>query len=94
MAKARDIYGIPPKEIKIFAEKIKEPLALIFSMSLRNGIFPEKLKCGVVYPIHTGESKINCFNYRPISILPILSKIKGKLMHKRLLQYLKKINIL
>ena len=57
-------------------------------MTFRDGIFPKKLKFGVVYPIHKGESKLTCSNYRPISILLILSKTLKKLMHKRLFQYL------
>ena len=63
-------------------------------MSFRDGVFPEKLKCGVVCAIHKGESKISCSNYWPISTLPILSKILEKLTHKRLFQYLNKFDIL
>ena len=43
------------------------------------------LKCGLIHPIHKGGSKMLCSNYRPISILPIFSKILEKLMHKRFL---------
>ena len=57
-------------------------------MTFRDGIFTKKLKFGVVYPIHKGESKFSCSNDRPISILLILSKTLKKLMHKRLFQYL------
>ena len=92
--KASDIYGISPKVIKVSAEKIKEPLALIFNMSFRGWVFPEKLIYGVVYPILKGESKITCSNYAPISILPIKRKILEKRMHKRLFQYLNKFDIL
>ena len=35
-----------------------------------------------------------CANYRPISILPILSKILEKLVHKRLINYLGKYELL
>ena len=63
-------------------------------MSFRDGVFPEKLKCGVVYAIHKGESKISCSNYWPISILPMLSKILEKLTRKTLFQYLNKFDIL
>ena len=55
-------------------------------MPFRNGVFPEKLKFAVVYPIHKGESKMIRCNYKPKSILPILSKILEKLVHKRLFQ--------
>ena len=49
---------------------------------------------GTFYPIHKGDSKMLCSNYRPISILPIFSKLLEKLMHKRLLDYLNKYKIL
>ena len=62
-------------------------------MPFRDEVFPEKLKCGVVYPIHNGESKITCSNYRPISILLILGKILEKLIHERLFQYVNKFDI-
>ena len=35
-----------------------------------------------------------CANYRPISILPVLSKILEKLVHKRLINYLDKYELL
>ena len=35
-----------------------------------------------------------CANYRPISILPTLSKILEKLVHKRLINYLGKYELL
>ena len=64
------------------------------NMSFRDEVFPGKLKCGVVYAIHKGESKISCSNYWLISTLPILSKILEKLTHKIPFQYLNKFDIL
>ena len=57
-------------------------------------IVPNKLKIEVIYPIHKGDSKFICSNYRPISILLIFSKILEKLMHKRLTSFLEKYEIL
>ena len=47
----------------------------------------------MVHPIHKGQSKIQCSNYRPISILPIFSKIVEKVMQSRLMGYLEKYDI-
>ena len=88
---ARGICGLSPKLIEISAEKIKEPLALIFNMSFKNGVFPEKLKYGVVFPIYTGEYMLTCSNYRPV---PILSETLEKVMRKRRFQYLNKFDML
>ena len=73
---------------------IKTKLCLIINESFRQGVFRDNLKVGMVYPIHKGDSEMVCSNYRPISILPIFSKLLEKLMHKRLSNYLKKYKIL
>ena len=39
-------------------------------------------------PVHKADSKMSLNNYRPISVLPIFSKILERLMHKRLLNFL------
>ena len=48
----------------------------------------------VVYPIHKKESKMKVSNYRPISILPLVSKILEKLIHKRLMDFFHKYEII
>ena len=63
------------------AENLKGTLALIFNYSIGQGIFPEKLKVGLIFPIHKRESKFAYSNYRSISILPLFSKIFEKLMY-------------
>ena len=68
--------------------------SLIINESFRQGVFPDNLKVGMVYPIHKVDSEIVCSNYRPISILLIFGKLLEKLMQKRLSDYLNKCNIL
>ena len=46
------------------------------------------------FPIHKGNSKHQCSNYWPISILPILSKIFEKLMYSRLIEFIDKYKTL
>ena len=86
--KATDIYGIPPKLENWQQEKLKT--IPHFNYSIEQRIFPENVKAGLIFPIHKGESKSNCSNYRPISILPIFSKIFEKLMHGRLIDFINK----
>ena len=52
------------------------------------GVFPDKLKFAKVTLIHKSKSKLECGNYRPISIFPIFSKILEKLMNCRLVKFL------
>ena len=82
--KSREKNGISLKLIKLSTEFIKDHLSLIFSESFKEGIVPEKLKSDIVHLIHKGDSSMICANYRPKSILPVISKILEKLVHKRL----------
>ena len=67
---------------------ISGPFALIANSSFSLGTFPEKLKFAKVTPIHKGKSKLELGNYRPISILPIFSKILEKLMNACMVKFL------
>ena len=92
--KASDLYSISPKFVKISADVIKTKLSLMINESFQQGVFRDNLKVGMVYPIHKGDSEMVCSNYRPISMLPIFSKLVEKLMHKRLSDHLSKYNML
>ena len=52
------------------------------------------MKLAKVIPIHKADSKYIVTNYRPISLLPIFSKIFEKLMYKRVMEFITKNNIL
>ena len=64
------------------------PLSIIFNKSLVSGEFPDKLKIAKVVPIFKAKDKTELSNHRPISLLPILSKILEKIVHKQLYSYL------
>ena len=76
------------------AVHIAQPLSTIVNQSFEAGVFLEKLKIGKVNPIHKKDSSDNPSNYRPISILSVFSKIFGKLMSKRLYQFLDTFEVL
>jgi hypothetical protein len=61
---------------------------------LHAGIFPDRLKIAVVKPLHKKGDKYNMTNYRPISLLPIFSKVFEKAMPSRLSHHLYTNNIL
>jgi hypothetical protein len=80
--------GITPKVLKEVAGNVTEPLAHIFNTSLNFGIFPEKMKLAKVIPIHKAGIKSDICNYRPISLLPVISRIFEKVVKSRLLHFL------
>lgn len=92
--KSGDIYGITPKLIKIIAEPLAPILSLIFNKSFELGKFPQNMKTSKVIPIHKNDSKMLTSNYRPISLLPILSKIFEKIMYSRIMDFVKTQKIL
>ena len=89
-----DIFGISTKFVKIACTALEGTLSLIFNNSIKEGIFPDAMKLAKVIPIHKGDSRYVVSNYRPISLLPILSKIFEKIMYNRLIEFIDKNNIL
>ncbi|XP_057292368.1 uncharacterized protein LOC130618404 [Hydractinia symbiolongicarpus] len=92
--KAADIYGISPKFLKIAAPAISSPIAQIINKSFELGKYPSLLKTAKVIPVHKGDSKLDVSNYRPISLLPVVSKIFEKVMFDRLYNFVTKMNLL
>ncbi len=76
--------------IKKTGNIIAEPLLKIFHLSLLSGIVPHDFKMAKVIPLYkNGDPKLIC-NYRPISILPCLSKVLERLVANRLETFLTK----
>ena len=72
---------IPPKIVKSCANLIVTPLTKIFNGEVIDcGKFPEQLKSAEVIPIYKKDSKTSKKNYRPISILPVISKIYERII--------------
>ena len=85
--------GYDDLSVRLFVnakDYISEPLAHILNLSFSTGIFPDKLKVARVVPVFKKGNKAIPGNYRPISILPIISKVFEKLVNTRLLNFLKK----
>ena len=51
---------------------------IVFNKSITQGIFPDVMKLADVIPLYKGKEKDEVINYRPISLLMILSKILKK----------------
>lgn len=84
--------GLSTKAIKCIKTFISEALTNCINNLFSEGLFPQTLKTAKVSPIHKSGSKTDPGNYRPISVLPVLSKIIEKILHKRLETYLNSIN--
>jgi hypothetical protein len=79
-----DINGMSTKMIKEVKFAIATPLVHIFNLSLNEGIFPDSLKCSRTIPIFKAGNPLLCNNYRPISLLSVISKMLEKYVANKL----------
>jgi len=66
----------------------------MFNLSISSGVCPNSLKIAKVIPIYKKDDSALVSNYRPISLLPSISKILEKIVHKRLYNFLNSNNLL
>ena len=69
---------ISVKLIKFAKNELCKPITVIVNQCLETGIFPDKLKIAKVIPLFKKGDPEQIDNYRPISILPAISKIIEK----------------
>ena len=86
--------GIPAKILKDGKTTIAPYLTQIVNLSYKLNIFPDSMKVAVIKPLHKKEDINIIGNYRPISLLPILSKIFEKSATNQLIKYLEENNLL
>ena len=74
--------------LKMAAPAISESLTRLFNISLETGQIPSQLKEANVTPVPKGGNNLLVKDYKPISILPIVSKIYESIVHKQFFTYL------
>ena len=74
--------------LKIGLPVISDSLCDIFNLSIATGVFPDSWKVARVAPIFKSGQTDDQSNYRPISVLPVLSRIFEKLIFNQLYKYL------
>ena len=80
--------------IKDVASVISSPLCYIVNLSLKAGTIPAEWKEARVIPIFKSGPKNMFENYRPISVLSVMSKVLERAVHKQLLSHLESENLL
>ena len=93
-SRAKDTWGIDQVFIKKHKDTLSTPIMCIINRSLDECIFPSSLKTAIVTPVFkSGDCHETC-NYRPISILPVTSKVIEKVVAEQLTSHLNKEGLL
>lgn len=86
--------GIPHSIISKALPFIGPHVVQIFNASLKQGIFPDTWKKAHVIPLKKARAPSSPADFRPISILPLLSKVFEKIVHSQMIQYLESNNLI
>ena len=82
-----DVYGVNSRILKAAASVVCEPLTHIFNCCLDSGQFPDSFKVVKVIPVFKKGNRQEMDNYRPISIIPVISKVFEILLNKQIYHY-------
>ena len=92
--KSKGFDNLPNRLLKNCAQSLATPFSDLFKLILATSHFPTAWEIASVIPLHEFGSLHDVNNYRPISILPSLSKVFEKLIHKHLYSYFETNNLL
>ena len=85
--KASQETDLPVRVVKENAEYFAEIICSQFNESINSSKFPLSFKLANITPVFKNESRNHKNNYRPVSILPLISKVFEKIMNKQLSIY-------
>ncbi len=86
--KATGVDEPPPGMLKDIREYIADPLCYILNLSVETATVPSKLKIARLIPIHKSGSRKLPENFRTISVLPVLSTLLEKNIHRQYMDFL------
>ena len=86
--------GISNRMLKDMIPVIVRPLCIIFNKSIKENTFPDSLKLARVIPLYKSGAKDVLDNYRPISLLPVFSKILEKFVFKAVMSHMESNNLI
>ena len=85
---------VSPRVIKGVARELAGPLSGFLNYCLRESIYPEFFKVARVVPVYKGEDPTQFGNYRPVSVLPVLSQVFERVLQSRLVEFFSEKGVL
>ena len=93
-SRAVGLDGVPILAVRRCFDVIGPLLLHLINRSIVTGVFPERWKIACVVPIHKAGDRGVASNYRPISLLPVMSKIAERVVCTQLSRYLSENHLL
>ena len=93
-SKATGPDAIPARVLKECAAELALPVTKLFTLCFITGTQPTLWKIANVVPVHKRDSKSKLKNYRPVSLLCILSKVMESIVNTQVVSFLEKNNII
>lgn len=87
------VDGVSIKFLKLILDVVMYVLEHIFNYCLQSSVFPSVWKCANVLPLPKVSNPTKCADFRPVSILCILSKALEKVVHDQLYEYAMQNNL-
>ena len=87
-SKSAGLDNIAGKFLKEGASILASPLTDLCNLSISLSSFPDECKVAKLKPLYKKETKTKPKNYRPISLLPLISKIIEKIIHNQTQSFL------
>ena len=92
--KNRGNDNITAKTLKTLVEFLVDPLTHIFNLCIDKTIWPDALKSADVIPLYKSKEKHIDNNFRPLSLITNIAKVLGKIIHKNIITFINKCDIL
>ena len=92
--KAAGLDKIPARLVRDAEVELAPSLTYLINKSITDGTVPALWKVARVTPLYKSENKLLVEHYRPISVLPVLSKVLERVVHTQMSAYLDDLGFL
>ena len=86
--KAAGLDKVPARLVRDAETELAPSITYLINKSIKDGSVPALWKVARVTPLYKAEDKLLVENYRPISVLPVLSKVMERVVHTQMSAYL------
>ena len=94
LSKATGLDGITAGLLKDAGSALPKPIAYIVNLTITTGRILSDWKEAKVIPVYKKSKRNDVDNYRPISVLPLISKVLERAIQSQLLEFIHENNIL